>query len=103
MELRQWITTSQVGDINDFIVGKEIWFALHQLCKKIIEMNLGLMLSHKLYGDSRVRILMVEIELMPLSALTLQTTERVATAATTTTSSTPTPTTVTVLTATVTP
>jgi hypothetical protein len=62
VELCEWIKSSNSGDHKDFKVGKDRRFALHQLCRTLIEANPGLLLSHDAYGDSRTRILKIQID-----------------------------------------
>jgi hypothetical protein len=62
VELCQWIKSSNSGDHKDFKVGRDRRFALHQLCQALIEANPGLLLSHAAYGDSRARMLKIQID-----------------------------------------
>ncbi|OEU18315.1 hypothetical protein FRACYDRAFT_236592 [Fragilariopsis cylindrus CCMP1102] len=52
VELCQWIKSSNSGDHKDFKVGKDRRFALHRLCRTLIDVNPDLLLTHNSYGDS---------------------------------------------------
>ena len=62
VELCQWIKSSNSGDHKDFKVGKDRRFALHRLCRTLIDVNPDLLLTHNSYGDSRARILKIQID-----------------------------------------
>ena len=62
VELCQWIKSSNSGDHKDFKVGKDRRFALHRLCRTLIDVNPDLLLTHTSYGDSRARILKIQID-----------------------------------------
>ena len=69
VELCQWIKSSNSGDHKDFKVGKERRFALHQLCRTLIDANPGLRLSHDAYGASRARLLKIQIDTKSLTLI----------------------------------